>query len=477
MVLRQVLTACFVSGLMLFVADIRVSANKVMPPNESSEILQVTQQPIEVVEAIPTITPTGLSQINQFDTTSPTPFPTPIVQEQLKKSKIVFQIDVINCKPWDWCTAKPQLHFMAQEYMSGSHVIQVFLRIGDREKLYNGSDALLTLPETGEQGAWIYYWAISSHDNDQSQTFRLKYRYVHSATEAGLFRFDLLESNWADQAPSGSLVWGLFPPLNQSMSKALDQPLSAKYLYTTNRYIYLAGHLIQSGLVNATACPNNGLYANGSATECGEKAGADQVLAWQNKYDEQIYAAALKYNIPARILKGILAQETQFWPSSDNPYELGLGKFTENGADLLLMWNVNYFLSVCIPVYGSDTCSAGYSTLEPTARLMLRRALLDKIGTASEIDLLAATLYASAAQINQMVINTSGKEPAELTTYEIMWKISTGNYYAGSGCIGGALQKINDGALQLTWEEVGAQMSGDCKIATDYVRNVFGASE
>jgi hypothetical protein len=108
---------------------------------------------------------------------------------------------------------------------------------------------------------------------------------------------------------------------------------------------------------------------------------------------------------------------------------------------------------------------------------MMRRSLMDKIGTDAEIDLLAATLFASAEQINQMVINTSGKEPAELTNYEVMWKITTGNYYAGSGCIGSGLQKINDGDLKLTWEQVVVQMDGDCKIATSYVQNVFGSSE
>lgn len=478
--LRLIVMVCM-SGLILFAASTATFADGLPPPNVviNPTSIPVTQQPLPeqakskdvgLAPPSPSI-PAGLSQTSWFAHAVPTPPPALITQ-----SRILFQVKAINCDPWEWCTATPQLHFIAKEYLKGFHVTQVILRIGGREKLYDGSDAVLTLPQTGMQGAWIDYWATSDHDKDQSQNFRLKYRYVQSAPDTGLFRFDLLGSDWADQAPSGSLTWGLFPPLDETLPLVLEQPLSVEYLHTTNRYFYLSGHLIQSGLVNISACPNGGLYANGSATPCGEKAGADKVLEWQNKYDEKIYTAALKYNIPARILKGILAQESQFWPISNDPYELGLGKFTENGAGMLLMWNIDYFLSTCIPVYGKTSCSSGYSSLNPTAQLMQRRSLMDKIGTRSEIDMLAGTLFASSAQINQMVINTSGKEPAVLTTYEDMWKIATGNYYAGSGCIGTALQRINDGALKLTWEQLVAQMDGSCKIATIYVERVFRAS-
>ena len=104
---------------------------------------------------------------------------------------------------------------------------------------------------------------------------------------------------------------------------------------------------------------------------------------------------------------------------------------------------------------------------------MLRRGLMDKVGTQSEIDMLAATLYASAAQVNQMVVNTSSQEPAAVTNYESMWMISTANYYAGSGCIGTALQAIHDDALQLTWEQIIAHMDGDCEVSARYVQKIF----
>ena len=403
--------------------------------------------------------------------------PAPAIPNGLDRSRIVFSVQALNCTPWDWCTDAPVLHFMARELLPGSQIVQVTLSIGGHEKRYEGADAVLPLPETNELGDWIGYSALSDHPSGQSANFRLKYRYVRSAAQPGSFRFDILGTDWADEAPAGSMIWGMFPPLVHPLPKALDQPLSVDYLFTTNRYMFLAGHLIQSGMVDGSACPNNGLYDNGAATECGESAGAAAALAWQNKYDAQIYSASLKYNIPARILKGIVAQESQFWPASGNPYELGLGNFTENGAGMTLMWNVEYFLTACQPVYGEDACASGYSHLNPAAQLMVRRVLIDRIGTDFEIDLLAAALLASAAQVNQLVLNTSGREPSELTGYVDMWEISTANYYAGSGCIGGALQKVNDGGQPLSWETLITQMNGECKLAGEYVQKVFDAAQ
>ena len=233
--------------------------------------------------------------------------------------------------------------------------------------------------------------------------------------------------------------------------------------------------MISLGLAKASGCAANGLQPDGSASQCGQEATAKQVLAWQNKYNDQIYAAALKYNIPALILKGILAQESQFWPLQTNPYELGLGRLTENGADMLLKWNTGYYLDLCVPAYDRVTCSSGYSRLSPIAQLMLRNAVLSKVGTTHEIDMLAASLQASSRQVNQLVINTGRREAAGQTSYEDMWKITIGNYNAGSGCIGNALQNISDNGLELTWDQVVQQMLGDCKNAGDYVDKVLEA--
>jgi hypothetical protein len=239
--------------------------------------------------------------------------------------------------------------------------------------------------------------------------------------------------------------------------------------------------LIKSGYVDAKSCPWGGLTETGAANPCGEKAAADRVLEWQNKSDKQIYTAALKYNVPARVVKGIIAQESQFWHVSNSPYELGLGMVTENGVDMLLLWNPEYFLAICQPLYQEARCSKGYSYLLAEEKTMLRRILLDKVGTDEEIDLLAAILLASATQTNQLVKNTTLNSVSEGVSFEDMWKISIGNYYSGSGCLGTAMQTIMKNTSPekstINWEAITDQLSGDCLLAKDYVNKVFELSQ
>ena len=253
------------------------------------------------------------------------------------------------------------------------------------------------------------------------------------------------------------LSFGEFPPSDRTIIKVLDQPLTTQYLYTTNRYITLASHLIKAGYVDAKDYPNDGLYSDDSVNPCGEigeKATAEIVLEWQNRYNDQIFQAAVKYSIPARVLKGIVAQETQFWPISEDPYALGLGKITESDTNILLMWNLDYYLSICSPNYSLVGCSGGYANLTPIQKTIQRRAVLDKVSTPEEIDMLAAVLYASAAQINQIIRNTSQKKPVEVTSFEDLWKFTIANYHIGSGCVGVGMENITKSDSSYTWDEV-----------------------
>jgi hypothetical protein len=67
---------------------------------------------------------------------------------------------------------------------------------------------------------------------------------------------------------------------------------------------------------------------------------AEKVIAWQNKFDDDIYAAAIAENVPARLLKRILKYESQFWPSwGRKPAgETGMAQVTTNAADQYLRW-------------------------------------------------------------------------------------------------------------------------------------------
>jgi hypothetical protein len=396
-------------------------------------------------------------------------------QEQVFLPPISFQLESPDCIPGQICETRPHLHITAVEPVEGRRIMRLYLRTPDRMWMYEGSRSLFELPLTGEQGEWLEYWAVSDL-GDESERVRLHFRSVPQ-TASGGYQLDLLAEEWAAYAPSGSLAWDLFPSLDRPLPKALEQPLTPRYLATTNRYALLAAHLIRAGLVDASLCPGGGFFANGAVNACGEQVSAGVVLEWQNRYDDQIFAAAQRHHIPARVLKGIIAQESQFWPLHDKRFELGLGMQTENGLDLLLSWNVAYFLEVCQAAYSGHTCSPGYASLSAEQKLVLKGALLQQIGTDAEIDLLAAALAANAMQTRQLVRNTMLYSPAEVTTYEDMWKLTIGNYYAGSGCTGAALQAVANTDVQLTWDNAVQNLRGNCQIASMYVERVFDLSK
>jgi hypothetical protein len=348
--------------------------------------------------------------------------------------------------------------------------------VGGREKVYFGADGELSLPVTGENGDWIEYWANSSF-GDQSERIRLKYRNFQKDPQVKNYRFDLLAKDSVSVAPSASLIWNIFPPVNTSLPKGLQQPESVADLRTSARLVYLTGHLIQTGSASANDCADAGLLSNGMASPCGMNAAYQTQIEWQNRYDEKILAAALKYNIPARVIKGIIAQETQFWPVSESPYEMGLSKITDNGADLLLMWNLDHFLATCIPVYSEITCSAGYSNLAPDQQAILRSAIFKKAGSEDQIDILAAVLAASASQANQMLLNTIQKEPDNAISYEDMWRITIGNYNVGSGCISVGMKKYERIGAPIVWDKFVGQMAGNCQNAEIYVDKVLQFSD
>ena len=109
-------------------------------------------------------------------------------------------------------------------------------------------------------------------------------------------------------------------------------------LATAETYHLLAGKLIWYGLARAQ-CPAG--YAGVdpktfAATPCGMDGARPQMLAWQNSLDESILAAAREWNVPADLLKRILAKESQFWVWTGVDGEHGLAQITDDGAALVM---------------------------------------------------------------------------------------------------------------------------------------------
>ena len=69
-------------------------------------------------------------------------------------------------------------------------------------------------------------------------------------------------------------------------------PATTAELKTTISYYYLAGSLIERGLVDVSTCQDGGLAGYDVASECGLEAAMPQVTTWQNQFDGEILRVA-----------------------------------------------------------------------------------------------------------------------------------------------------------------------------------------
>lgn len=116
---------------------------------------------------------------------------------------------------------------------------------------------------------------------------------------------------------------------------SVAQPAS---ITTREDYYLLAGKLIWFGLAKANCA---GGYSGVdpetfAATPCGMDGARAEMLAWQNGLDEAIIASSRTWNVPAALLKRIIADETQFWSWTGEDGEHGLIQITDAGAAVVL---------------------------------------------------------------------------------------------------------------------------------------------
>jgi len=272
-------------------------------------------------------------------------------------------------------------------------------------------------------------------------------------------------------------IWDITPDedtLEQGWIARGDDP---DLLQTSEGLALLAGQLIRAGFVDASDCPNNGLLENGYADTCGNEQARDLVLEWQNRSNSAILHAALEAGIPPWLLKGLILQETQFWPTWEIEHEFGYGMLTEKGVDMLLNWNIDFFLEICNDHYTPDDCAQGYSSLSDNQQRFLRGASLLSIGSDDEFRLLASMLWAACAQSNRLVKNVTHKEASDLFDYEEMWRLSLGVYNAGAGCMSNALDAAwSDKKSKIDWSALQGQLTPACKTAGNYFDQVISFS-
>ena len=260
-------------------------------------------------------------------------------------------------------------------------------------------------------------------------------------------------------------------------------------LVTYEPYAWLAGHLINVGQVDSSACADGGLLSNGAASPCGLAESQNKLHYWQNRWNLAIFEAAWATDIPAMMLKLLLAQESQFWPialSGRNDLEVGLGQVTGMGADSTLRWNQEAFAATCYQVFNNSVCEQGYSSMHPEEQALLRGMWLGRMDASCPscelgIDFekamdsilpVAQTIQAYCGQTAYVLLDLTDQPPRAITSYEDMLRFSLASYNVGSGCLASAFQATLDNEEALSWEYVSSNFSEGCQSGINYVERI-----
>ncbi len=380
-----------------------------------------------------------------------------------------------NCSAWGECTQKPKLSFNASEPLQSEHIetVYVIFESGD----YVACTQLpceVEMPPTTEDGIKISYYATSSYgDRSYSRDFRMR----NLSLGKDKYLFQVMGEFWWSEIPAAISQWEYFPTMEETKPSWLKENILVGELSTTNDYALLAGKLILQGSVSAAHCNDGGLLENGFASPCGVLAAKEKVTEIQNSLDIQIYQAAIESRIPPRLLKGVIAQESQFWNGWVISGEYGYGMLTDNGVDMLLTWNLPFFLNICTPVYGEDGCAWGYTNMASYPRAYLRGLSLQKVGTDDEFVLIGETLAASTGQAGQLVRNITGQQPGYIMEYEDLWMVSLGIYNGGAGCVGTAIQGAWEANEPLNWGNISEYLPGECEAIGQYPYQVMQYTE
>ena len=147
---------------------------------------------------------------------------------------------------------------------------------------------------------------------------------------------------------------------------------------------------------------------------------------------------------------------------------------TENGIDLLLNWNLDFYLEICNRYYTPDQCSDGYSMLSEPQQQFLRGACLLSVGTDEEFVLLANILKAACLQTDHLVEMITDFEAADVFSYETLWRISLGVYTAGAGCMSDAISYTwDDDPDSMSWKQIKKNIQPGCSGAKEYFDSVI----
>ena len=283
--------------------------------------------------------------------------------------------------------------------------------------------------------AWDHY-TIQIVDPNIYETTKCSIKIEHSGSPTLAEATDQCP-NQIDQWQAGKLILKLVGtlPLQDTSDKQickmptppngpgiLDMPDKPTELATTKPYELLAGALLWHGLAEPRCSGYSGLQSAwpSMATTCGLESAMPNVIAWQNLYNPSIYQAGAAAGVPPRLLKAMIAQESQFWPGWVNVAgETGLLQVTEQGADIALRYSPDLYNQFC---KGSD-CSAGYDLLPDYRQSELWQALLKPDRSMLTNARIVAAYYCYANEIDHQT------DPTD------RWDVTLAVWNAGAICV------------------------------------------
>lgn len=272
--------------------------------------------------------------------------------------------------------------------------------------------------------------------------------------------------------------WGL---INANIPTWASFPQDPYELNTSKDLHYLGKQLVDKKAIDLSSCPNNGILGAGLSA-CGLELAKPHLEFWQNQFDLAIWRAAGDNGIPPKVLKTLIENETQFWPSTSanrlHIDEFGLAQITPNGIDVLLRTDPEYYYEVCNEAV-SD-CDVPYMSLPPAVQFTVRSYLSGLLNTdcptcpygisfdkaTKSIDLIARVLKADCKQAKPYISYQDQK-----MDYEDSWKVALAIYNAGVGCVSSTYEEITSAGRRLNWDTY--ENNFTCVTGTYYVDKLW----
>lgn len=222
-----------------------------------------------------------------------------------------------------------------QSFSSESGPVSIRGTVQDKSFVCPSAPCALDFPASGQITFWAYNQnGVTSTENQANVQITAMTSGGYTLSIITLAKFvifsDACASIWQN-AESVPPSWAIFPqnPADLNTDKSL---------------FYLASKLITSGAVNAKDCPGGGGGYN-SPNACGMSTARDQMVAWQNQYDLDIWLTSRNDRIPPILLKTLIEVESQFWPTTQRLFldEIGLGQVNQLGIDVVLRTNPDIY--------------------------------------------------------------------------------------------------------------------------------------